>query len=172
MDSFSQGGIFINNAGIVLANNFIPMLFERIGILEDNQIKSQEQGNAVQYLQYLITGLTETEEHFLPLNKVLCGLEISSPIPNTIEISQKDKELIEGLLNAIIGYWTSIGHSSIDGFRGNWLIRNGILSELEDRFELTVEKNAYDILLNQFPFSFSIIRFPWMKKPLYVTWPF
>ena len=60
----------------------------------------------------------------------------------------------------------------IDGFRGNWLIRNGLLVETEDRWELKVEKVSYDILLNQSPFSFEIIKFPWMKKPIYVQWPY
>ena len=89
-----------------------------------------------------------------------------------IDISQEHKTLIEGLIEAVIGYWPAIGDTSIEGFRGNWLVREGILREEEDRWTLTVEKKAYDILMLKSPFSFSIIKLPWMTKPLHVSWSF
>lgn len=72
----------------------------------------------------------------------------------------------------MISYWPAIGNTSVNGFRGNWLVRDGLLTELEDKWELTVEKRAYDVLIHQSPFSFSIIKLPWMEKPLHVTWPY
>jgi hypothetical protein len=32
-----------------------------------------------------------------------------------------------------------------------WLVRDGILQEFEAHWELTVDKRAYDILINQAP---------------------
>ena len=90
----------------------------------------------------------------------------------SITITADQKEVMNGLINAAISYWPSIGETSIDGFRGNWLVRDGLLIEKEDRWELTVEKKAYDLLINQSPFSFSVVKYPWMEKPLYVTWPY
>lgn len=166
-------GIPVRNAGIVILNNYIPMLFERLHLVEDRNFTNVEnQKKATQYLHYVVTGFTETEETYLPLNKVLCGLSLTDNIPDTIEISDEEDRLIKGLLQAAISHWPEIGDSSVNGFRGNWLVRDGILVELTDKWELTVEKRAYDILINRSPFSFSIIKYPWMSKPLHVYWPY
>nr|WP_294921910.1 contractile injection system tape measure protein [uncultured Flavobacterium sp.] len=166
-------GIAVRNAGIVILNNYIVMLFERLKLVVDNEFTSVEnQIRAAQYLQYVVTGLPKTEEAYLPLNKVLCGLSMMHAIPDGIEISEENKILINGLISAAISYWDVIGDCSVDGFRGNWLVRDGILTELEDRWELTVEKRAYDVLINKSPFAFSIIKYPWMSKPLHVNWPY
>ncbi|WP_264537877.1 contractile injection system tape measure protein [Flavobacterium sp. N1736] len=166
-------GIAVRNAGIVILNSYVVMLFERLNLVVENEFKTIEnQISAAQYLQYVVTGLTKTEEHFLPLNKVLCGLSLMHTIPDEIEISAENKILINGLIQAAISFWTDIGDCSVDGFRGNWLVRDGLLVELEDRWELTVDKKAYDVLINRSPFAFSIIKYPWMEKPLHVNWPY
>lgn len=171
--SLLQEGISVPDAGLVILNAYFNMLFDRLELLQEGQFKNRDaQCKAVHCLQFLVTGQTATEEHFLPLNKVLCGVDIVSPIPESIEISETEKELMEGLIKAAIGYWQAIGNSSIEGFRGNWLVRNGILREQEDRWELIVEKRSYDLLLQKSPFSFSIIKMPWMQKPLHVSWAY
>jgi len=163
----------VRNAGLVLINNYLTMLFVRLGLTNDQGfIDTEAQLRAVHYLQYFVTGLTRTEEHLLPLNKVLCGLALAQPVADGIIVTDEHKDLIDGLIKAMIGQWSVIGDSSVDGFRGNWLVRDGLLSEQEDRWELTVEKRAYDILLQRSPFSFSIIKYPWMDKPLHVNWTY
>jgi hypothetical protein len=166
-------GVAVRNAGIVLLNDYIAMLFARLNLTSENKfISNEHQVRAVQYLQYVITGMQETEEVYLPLNKVLCGLPLTDTVPDFVEISDQEKQLINGLIQAAISHWPDIGDSSIDGFRGNWLVRDGILVELEDKWELTVEKRAYDILINRSPFAFSIMKYHWMDKPLHVIWPY
>ncbi len=166
-------GIAVRNAGIVLLNNYISILFERLNLVAENKfISNEHQVRAVQYLQYVITGMQETEEVYLPLNKVLCGLPLTDSVPDFIEIPDHEKQLINGLLQAAISHWPEIGDCSTDGFRGNWLVRDGILVEQEDKWELTVDKRAYDILINRSPFAFSIIKYHWMDKPLHVLWPY
>jgi len=163
----------IKNAGLVILNNYIEMLFERLHLTSNKQFSSTEnQRKAVHYLQYLVSGLSNTEETTLPLNKVLCGLPITQTVPNGITISEEEKQILHGLINAVIGHWPSVGNTSIDGFRCNWLVRDGLLQELEDRWELTVEKKPYDLLIHKSPFSFSIIKYPWMEKPLHVIWAY
>ncbi|RFZ90946.1 hypothetical protein D0C36_18545 [Mucilaginibacter conchicola] len=163
----------LKNAGVVLLNNYIPILFNRLGLTNENQfIDNQAAGKAVQYLQFLITGQSATEDICLPLNKVLCGLPLAQSVPQEIDISNNEQQLIEGLINAVINYWKDIGTSSVSGFRGNWLIREGLLTETEERWELTVEKRPYDLLISRSSFSFSIIKHPWMPKPLHVNWPY
>ena len=166
-------GVAIPNAGLVMLNAYFVMLFERLNLVKDQAFITKEaQLNAIHYLQYLVTGLEQTDESLLTLNKVLSGVSIATPIANGITISDTDKELMSGLLDSFIGHWNAIKNTSIDGLRGNWLIREGILKEEQDHWELTVEKRSYDILIVQSPFSFSIIKLPWMNKPLHVNWPY
>jgi len=166
-----QQGILVHNAGFVILNSYFKILFDRLGITENFTFKSTEdQLNAVNYLQYTITGSTKTEESTMTLNKVICGIAPTTTIKNDLAISESDKSLSEGLIKAAIGYWPAIGETSVNGFRGNWLVRDGILKEEEEYWELTVEKRAYDILLNRSPFSFSMIKLPWMSKSLHVNW--
>ncbi len=163
----------IRNAGLVILNVYFQMLFERLKLVESNEFVSKEaQSKAVNYLQFVTTGLQETEESSLTLNKVLCGIEISEHVDGSIVMTPEEKSLIEGMIESSIHHWSSIGTTSVDGFRGNWLVRDGILREQEERWELTVEKRAYDILMHKSPFSFSIIKMPWMQKPLHVNWPY
>ncbi|MGB8195039.1 MAG: contractile injection system tape measure protein, partial [Chitinophagaceae bacterium] len=141
-DLFST--IPVRNAGLVLMSSYIPMLFERLQIVRDKKFVDEINAlHAVHYLQFVATGLCHTEESYLPLNKLLCGLPLSQPVPDGIDISKEQTELIEGMLKAAIGHWPAIGDCSVDGFRGNWLVRDGLLSELEDKWELIVEKRVY-----------------------------
>lgn len=173
MTELSKEGISIENAGLVLINNYINVLFDRLGLLQDgNFIDANSQIRAIQYLHYLCSGSEKSEEQMLSLNKLICGVDIGTPIPSSIDISAEDKELIDSLLAAVISHWSAIGDSTADGFRGNWIVRSGLLTELEDRWELNVEKRAYDLLIGQSPFSFGIIKYPWMPKPLHVSWPY
>lgn len=171
-----KGSIPVKNGGLVLINHYIPLLFERLNLVDDKKVFGPEkQAAAVHYLQFLATGQLETDETDEPdlvLNKILCGIPPREPITNQTVISPAEIEMMTQLLQVAIGYWTAIGSSSIDGFRGNWLIRDGLLSEQDDRWELFIEKRIYDILINQSPFSFSVIKYPWMTKPLYVQWPY
>jgi hypothetical protein len=169
-----KGGISVRNAGLVLINGYLSMLLSRLALIDEQKKFTGEESHlaAVHYLQYVVTGLESTEEALLPLNKLLCGIPLSQPVMESMAISEAHKKLIDGLIEAVIGHWPAIGKCSVYGFRGNWLVRDGLLTEKEDRWELTVEKRAYDLLIHKSPFSFSVIRYPWMDKPLHVNWPY
>ncbi len=161
----------IKNAGIVILNAYLKVFFLRLALTEKKAFKSPEaQIIAAHCLQNVITGANTDKDSSLVLNKILCGIDVSTPIINGFEISAEQKSLVEGLLKAGIAYWPAIGSNTIDSFRGNWLERDGILLEKKTRWELTVEKRPYDILLHKSPFSFSIIRYYWMQKALHVNW--
>ncbi len=168
-----KNGVLIKNAGLVILNSYIPLLLGRLGTLKEGKfISDAARHDAVHYLQYLVTGQEQTEECFLTLNKILCGVPLSETITDGIDIPEAHKQIIEGLIDAAIGHWPSAATTTVNGFRGNWLVRNGILTEEEGRWELTVERKAYDLLFNHSPFSFSIINYTWMDKPLHVKWPY
>lgn len=162
----------IRNAGLVLLNSFIPMLFQRLNLLQENQFTDLlSQQHAALILHYLSTGAEHADEAELLLNKLLVGLEPEQSLPAAIEIDVSEMELCNSLLHFAIQNWSAIGCCSVDGFRGNWLIRNASLSDAGDHWRLIVEKRAYDVLLARSPYSYSLIRLPWMKKAIYVTWP-
>jgi hypothetical protein len=163
----------VKNAGLVLLNMYLPILFERLGIMTDRKFNSPDcQSDAVHYLQYLAAEQQDADEEYLVLNKIFCGLPLESPVKKSVEITSETREVTEGLINAVIQYWPVIGETSVSGFRGNWLVREGLVRETDEHWQLTIEKRAYDILLGKSPFSFSVIKYPWMPKPLKVDWPF
>ncbi|OHU84956.1 MULTISPECIES: contractile injection system tape measure protein [Pseudoalteromonas] len=162
----------VPNAGLVLIQSFIPHLFERLGLVSDDKfVSEQKQRAAVHYLQFLVTGQSATEEHHLILNKLMCGYGVTQPVEAGVTLSQSDIDTIHSLIEAVCNYWPAIGKTSVDGFRGNWLVRNGTLTEAQDHWDLIVEKRVYDILISRSPLSYSIVKLPWMEKPIYVTWP-
>ena len=161
----------VSNAGIVILQSFIMPYLSKLELINESEfINPLAQREAVHYLQHLVTGKSETEEQHLILNKLLCGLAITEPVERGIDICSEHIDISHSLLKAMIDYWAAIGSSSRDGFRGNWLIRQGILTEKEDNWELVVEKRAYDLLLERAPFSYSVIKYPWMTKAIYVSW--
>jgi len=171
-NSRSTAPVLVHNAGLVLLQAYLAALFERLGLVTDGNFASdQARQVAVNCLQFLATGSEQAPEHYLLLNKLLCGWPLAEPLDDAPLLSPDDQETCEGMLVAVIGHWDGIEGTSIDGLRGNWLVRNGTLSEAPDRWHLIVERQSWDILLSRFPLSYSVIKLPWMEKPVYVTWP-
>ena len=164
--------IAIPNSGLVLLQSFIPMLLSRLRMTDHEKFVSpQAQRRAVHLLQYLVTGHSATAEEHLALNKLLCGLALHEPVDSSIEMGSHEVQTCHSLLEAVINYWPAIADSSIAGLRGNWLVRSGTLCHAGDHWDLTVDKRVYDLLLGQAPFSYSVIKFPWMETAVYVRWP-
>jgi hypothetical protein len=160
----------VRNAGIVLCQSYIQILLERLDLVDQDQFVSPEARlSAVRYLRFLVTGQCDAQD--LSLDKVLCGLPLAVSVEQDFTVSQGDAEMIQGLLESIVNYWPAIGASSIAGFRSNWLVREGILSETSECWNLIVGKRAYDVLLDSCPLPYSVVKLPWMSKPLHVEWP-
>ncbi|CAG8999761.1 MAG: hypothetical protein CENE_01740 [Candidatus Celerinatantimonas neptuna] len=166
-----SGPIAVNNAGIVLAATYIPMLFDRLDFTQDKQFISQDtQHQALFCLQLLVDDIQETPEYQLVLNKVLCGIPIESPIERDIPLPDKAIEIIKSMLNAMIEHWHALGSTSIEGLRTTFIQRNGQLKEENENWQLDITPGPYDVLLDQLPWSFQTIKYPWMNKPLFVYW--
>ena len=64
----------VKTAGIVLLNNYIPILFDRLGLVSAKQFKCKEdREKAAFYLQYLATGNETNEEKLPALNMALAA---------------------------------------------------------------------------------------------------
>ncbi|MFL9836739.1 contractile injection system tape measure protein [Flavobacterium sp. ST-75] len=165
--------ISVQDAGIIILTNFIPTLFERLGLTSEGEFTNlQSRQRAVLYLQYLSRGMQESEDNLLILYKILCGLDVRLPITEKVMITMSERNLIEKLIDGAIAYWPSIADSTFSRFRANWLMRDGQLKETATYWELTVEKKPYDILLSRSPYAFSAVKYPWMHKVLEVYWPY
>lgn len=162
---------YIENAGLVILSSFIPLLFERLGLVMDSAFNSvEDQEKAALLLQYILLDNPPKEEHHLVLNKLFAGLPLDHEIKNDFSVTPDELNTIHSLIEAVIAHWSAIGKSSIEGFRGSWLWRNGKLEEMEENWVLTVERNVYDILIDRLPLSITPIKFFWMPKPIMVNW--
>lgn len=163
--------IYINNAGLVLLNPFIPTFFVKVGVMNGGKFISEEaQLRAVHLLQYLVDGSVSSPEHMLVLNKILCNLPIEEPVPAGITLTDAEKDVAAGLLNAVLANWDKMKNTSVDGLRGSFLIRAGSLIFKEDAWHLKIEQRGYDVLLQTLPWGIGMIKMSWMDKFLYVEW--
>ena len=170
-EDFFAEEIYLENAGLVLVATYMDRLFKMLGLLEQSSFKDTEAAErAVHLLQYLVEERCDRPEYLLVLNKILCGIAPEFPLIREIEITDQEKQTIDGLLAAVIQHWGAIGKTSVAGLREAFLQREGYLRLQDDAWHLRVEEKAYDMLLDRLPWSFSLIKLPWMERALHVQW--
>lgn len=120
-------------------------------------------------------------EHLLPLSKLLCGLAPEAPLawpaPASPDARPDDAAawaaaLAEGelLLQAVIARAPILRAMSVPAFRAAFLLRAGQLGVRDDHWLLRVERTAYDMVRDRFPWGVSVLRLPWMDATLQVEW--
>ncbi|MDQ1829279.1 contractile injection system tape measure protein [Massilia scottii] len=163
--------LYLSNAGQVLAGPYLPRLFAMVGLTEGARFKSTEAAErAVHLVQFIVSGQTDCPEYQLGLNKVLCGLKLSAPIVREIVPTDEEREAVDTMLRAMIAHWKTIGNTSPDGLRQAFLQRPGRMHLKDDAWRLKVEAGSFDMLLDALPWSFSVIRHPWMERAVHVEW--
>lgn len=162
-------GVFVHNAGLVIVANFLPMFFKKLSLLsEGNEIT--DKSKAAMLVQYLASGKENIAEFELGLAKILCGLEMQTPVNTTILLTTNEKEEANELLLSVIEYWSILKKTSVQGLRDSFLQREGKLSFSGNEWLLQVEQKSYDMLLQQLPWNISMIKLPWMKNLLKTEW--
>lgn len=160
---------YIDNAGLVLLHPFLPRLMEGTGIAAGGELLSPER--AMVLLHYLATGRKIAPEYELILPKLLCNWPLDMPTAADVGLTAQEIEEANALLEAVIGHWGALGNTSVDGLRGNFLLRPGKLSLLnEEEWKLEVENRTYDILLDQLPWGIGLVKLPWMEIMLQTEW--
>jgi hypothetical protein len=168
--------IYIGNAGLVLTSPFLPHLFETLGLLcEDEQghtrLRDKEAvSRAVHLLQYLVDGSTSAPEPSLALNKIICGVATSTTVERGIVPTEQEREVCERLLKSMIANWKIIENTSIAGLQETFLQREGRLDSTPEGWKLKVQRKTLDVLVDQLPWSLSVIFHNWMSQSLHVTW--
>jgi hypothetical protein len=164
--------LFIHNAGLILLWPFLPRFFANLGLVQDKAFLDEAaQQRAVGVLQYLADGATEPPEYLLPLNKALCGLPLDAVYDAEAgRLEEPDLETADAFLAAVVQQAEGLGKISPEGFRSAFLQRAGLLGFEDGQWLLHVERETHDILLDRLPWSFRIVKLPWMERPMFVDW--
>jgi Contractile injection system tape measure protein len=168
----TPGDYFIKNAGVVIIAPYLPILFQALDLGDGKKFHSDEaQQRAIYIIHYLITGNDEEiEEHELVFNKVLCGLDPTIPIIGSFSISENEKQECVQLLQAVADNWTALRGVSGEGMRTSFFMRDGILEQQSNGWNLKIEKTTIDILLDKLPWGISILQMPWSEEMIFVEW--
>jgi len=164
--------IVVFNAGLILIHPFLRYFFEGLNLLDKElQFKSQSDAfKAIHLLQFITTGNETAPETDLPLNKILCGLEVSEPVPGSVPLSKEEKEECIHLIKTVLERWEALKTNNPAALRETFLQREGILKQAGQSWNLTIERNAFDVMLEKLPWSFSLVKLPWCEQILYVEW--
>lgn len=162
---------YVENAGLVLLWPFLQRFFSQLELLEDKQFKDAEAAQrAVGLLQYLATEDASGPEYLLPLNKVLCGMKPEDEFDFGSPLSETERDECMRLLEAVIEHASVLRNMSIEGLRGTFLLRKGILDSRDGAWLLRVERESYDVVLDRFPWAFNWVKLAWMTAPMCVEW--
>lgn len=157
------------DAGVVLLHPFIQVLFAEFGISRKDGMGLLLPDLAVQTLNYLVYGNVPFQPHRLAAIRCLCGLD-DNYVVQEVDLPLELKAECDQLLSSLISHWMVLKKTSVEGLRVSFLQRMGLISNEDDHFKLKVEKQSYDLLLDHLPWSYSIVKLPWMLKPIYVQW--
>jgi hypothetical protein len=161
--------IFIQNAGLVLLALYLPAFFNRLNVLSGDG-KVGDLPRAMALLRYLVFESDDFEEMELVLEKLLCGIPLVESIAGRHNILDEEEEQAHELLQSVIEHWTILKNTTPAGLRHSFLQREGKLSFRNNQWELTVHRQAHDILLDYLPWSISMIKLQWMPHLLVVKW--
>jgi hypothetical protein len=168
--------IFIDNAGLVLFNPFLPRFFDQLGLLTVEEggvgriVGIDAASRAVHLLQYLVDERCDRAEPDLALNKLLCGLSPADPIAPAIDPTGAESSVCDAVIQAVIANWRTISNTSSAGLRETFLQREGRLLRGDNRWTLQVQRKTVDVLTDQIPWSFAVVFHRWMTNPVHVTW--
>ena len=171
-NTFITSQITISNSGIVLVGPYLKTLFNHLGLLDENEFKNLEsQKKAILLLNYIVSGNKEIKlEDELALFKILCNLNPLEEIQIHSNIEENEVRIVDSMMTSILKQWNTLSTSTVEGFRENFLIRIGDLTEDDKAYILLVDKKPFDVLLDSIPWEYKSIKLPWMKKIVLISW--
>jgi hypothetical protein len=164
-------GIYIANAGLVILWPFLDALFTNLKLMEGRAFRNDvAQQRAVAILQCAAHEEADPAEPFLPLNKLLCGMAVNDLFLLEEPLRAEEMAVVNEFLEAVIAQAPILRTMSVNGLRGTFLLRSGVLTLRDGLWLLRVEAESYDVVLERFPWSWQWVKLPWMKTPLRVEW--
>ncbi|CNH73110.1 contractile injection system tape measure protein [Yersinia pekkanenii] len=160
----------VSNAGSLIFWPLLSTFFSVFGLLEKQVfINQQAQVDAVCLLDWLIWGDDEISHGRLPLNKMICGLPIHFDTAWCTPTAEQ-KVLISEWLEKIrqqLPAWKRMGANDI---RTLFLQRPGQIIWLDGAVTIGVHPEAYDALINTWPWPMNMACFNWLQQPLSIQW--
>ena len=169
----STSRLKVQCAGLVILHPFLHLFMMQTGILVDQEkeISFFNLPRAAALLHFLATGSDEIYEFELGFIKLLLGMDPDQSLPVSEGLlAESDKEEAIALLQSVIIYWTVLKNTSVDGLRTSFLQRSALVHQTDEGWMVQMETAPYDMLINQLPRSFTIVKLPWMNKPIYTEW--
>lgn len=161
----------VSDSGIVLLSPYVPMLLNRFGLVTGSAFASEDSRlKSLAVLHYAVFGNYKIPQNYSLVMNILCGYERNYVAKTLPELPSEEKDMVDGLLAAVVKNWGAIGNTSADGLRTSFLIRKGKLNDEEDFVKLKVEKGSFDMLLDKLPWGYSMVKLPWMKSRIDVEW--
>ena len=162
----------INNAGLVLLAPFFSVVFKDLGYVGKGRgfVNKQACMRAVHFSQFLVTAEHYPPECGMTLNKILCGMEVNEPMERFIDLTAKELDAAQEVIDSALKHWTVLKRTSAPVFRQTFLQHEGILTSQSSNWLLRIERTSVDVLIDMLPWTISIIKHPWMKQPVMVEW--
>ncbi|MBB3193212.1 contractile injection system tape measure protein [Roseateles terrae] len=171
----------VPNAGLVLLQPYLPHLFQRLGLSTPAGFKDADTARrAALLLQALVLDTPDdgdavplrqsAVESDLALNKLLCGLPQQEPLPREWTLTTEERQVVQGLLTAVVQHWRVLGSTRPNGLRQTFLRRTGRLTREAEGWRLAVEPGPFDMLIDHLPWGYSVLKFGWMEGVLHVDW--
>lgn len=167
-------GLRVHSSGLVLAHPFLSRLLAARGLLGDGDraLSPHALPHAAALLHWLACARETIYEFELGLIKPLLGLNPDDPLPvaqGLLDVA--DREECRALLEAMVEHWPALRSTSVEALQVSFLQRPGLLRPTDAAWHLQLESESFDLLLAQLPWSISIVRLPWMTKPIFTDWP-
>ena len=166
-------GVLVNHAGLILVHPFLPQLFRSLNLTwhADAGFDLRDANRAAAALVYAATGAEEALAFELDFVQTLLHLPPDQPaLISAGLLSEADRTEIDTMLQAVASHWAALGRTSVDGLRRAFLQRTGLLDEIENGYRLRVQVEAFDVLVDQLPWSIATVRLPWMDRPIFTEW--
>jgi hypothetical protein len=155
-------------AGLILVAPFLPRFLEQTQAKRSGASTIDDVPRATALLHALAAGDAEPFEHDLGFIKVLLGTD-SLQIGGGL-LTRADFEEVDSLLHAVIDHWGALKKTSPKGLQSAFLGRPGLIREDEHGLRLQVEPSPFDVLLDQLPWTFGVVKLPWMNRAIMTEW--
>ena len=174
----SMEKVIINNAGMLLLQFFIPRMCRMANYLGEDARHFKDENSkirAIFLLQYVVYGEEkEYSEGELYLNKILVGLNESTPLPRSCKLNKEEIRIVEEMVVMVKRMWDKVKHTSDIALRQAFFQREGAVTYETDRgmsrWIIEVKERAYDVLLDSLPWSYAMYRYPWRDEIIEVRW--
>ncbi|HOH84945.1 MAG TPA: contractile injection system tape measure protein, partial [Bacteroidales bacterium] len=147
-------------------------LFQHVGLIDGHGLfKSEASRHRAVHLLHSLTGIAGKHfEYRLPLNKIICGMDINMPLDPAFRIKKQEREELNDLLKAMLTHWSALKSTSIRGLQESFIRRRGTIEKSGNDWIVRVENTGIDILLNDLPWGVQIMKFPWNNYIIFVEW--